>query len=94
MRELALLHHPGALRQAPVAYAVQWRRGTLPLDAWGRPTEDQAAVVSATWRYVGSGYQSAREAWLAAPASSRAREERRIGARRLVAETHAYSARP
>jgi hypothetical protein len=79
----------GALRQARVAYAIRWRRGgTLPLDAWGRPEEDdRAAVVIATWRYVGSGYQSTGEAWLAALAAARAREERRIAKEELRTTT-------
>jgi hypothetical protein len=66
----------GALRRARVAYAIRRRRGgTLPLDAWGRSEEDQgAAVVVATWRYVGSGYQSTGEAWLAAMAAAHARK--------------------
>jgi hypothetical protein len=73
----------GALRRARVAYAVRRRRGgTLPLEAWGRPEDDQAAVI-ATWRYVGSGYQSTGEAWLAALAAARAREERRIAKEEL-----------
>jgi hypothetical protein len=74
----------GALRRARVAYAIRRRRGgTLPLDAWGRPEGDQAAVVIATWRYVGAGYQSTGEAWLAALAAARAREERRIAKEEL-----------
>jgi hypothetical protein len=79
----------GALRRARVAYAIRRRRGgTLPLDAWGRPEEDdRAAVVIATWRYVGSGYQSTGEAWLAALAAARAREERRIAKEELRTTT-------
>jgi Replication initiator protein, pSAM2 len=74
----------GALRRARVAYAIRRRRGgTLPLDAWGRPEDDQAAVVIATWRYLGSGYQSTGEAWLAALAAARAREARRIAKEEL-----------
>jgi hypothetical protein len=80
----------GALRRARVAYAVRRRRGgTLPLDAWGRPEEDQAAAVVATWRYLGSGYQSTGEAWLAALAAARAREERRVAKEELRATTMA-----
>ena len=46
----------GALRRARVAYAIHRRRGdTLPLDAWGRPEDDQAVIVVASWSYVGSG---------------------------------------
>jgi hypothetical protein len=69
----------GALRRARVAYAIRRRRGdTLPLDAWGRPEDDQAVIVVASWSYIGLGYQTTGEAWLAASAAARAREERRI----------------
>jgi hypothetical protein len=69
----------GALRRARVAYAVRRRRGdTLPLEAWGRPEDDQAVIVAATWSYLGQGYQTTGEAWLAASTAARAREERRI----------------
>ena len=78
----------GALRRARAAYAIRRRRGhTLPLDAWGRPEEDQAVVVVASWSYVGSGYQSTGEAWLAASAAARAREERRIAREELRTRT-------
>jgi hypothetical protein len=74
----------GALRRARVAYAVRRRRGnTLPLDAWGRPEDDQAVIVVASWTYLGRGYQSTGEAWLAASAAARAREERRIAKEEL-----------
>jgi hypothetical protein len=74
----------GALRRARVAYAVRRRRGdTLSLDAWGQAEEDQAAIVVASWRYLGRGYQTTGEAWLAASAAARAREERRIAKEEL-----------
>jgi hypothetical protein len=80
----------GALRRARVAYAIRRRRGdAIPLDAWGRPEDDQAAVVIATWRYLGSGYQSTGEAWLAASAAARAREQRRIAKEELGTTTMA-----
>jgi hypothetical protein len=69
----------GALRRARVAYAIRRRRGdTVLLDAWGRPEDDQAVIVVASWSYLGSGYQTTGEAWLAASAAARAREGRRI----------------
>jgi hypothetical protein len=78
----------GALRRARVAYAIRRRRSrAIPLDAWGCPQEDQAAVVIATWRYLGSGYQSTGEAWLAASAAARAREQRRIAKEELRTTT-------
>jgi hypothetical protein len=78
----------GALRRARVAYAIRRRRDdTLPLDAWGRPEDDQAVIVVASWSYVGSGYQTTGEAWLAASAAARAREARRIAREELRART-------
>jgi hypothetical protein len=74
----------GALRRARVAYAIRRRRGnTVPLDAWGRPEDDQVVIVVASWRYLGCGYQSTGEAWLAASAAARAREARRIAKEEL-----------
>jgi hypothetical protein len=78
----------GALRRARVAYAIRRRRGdTLPLDAWGRPEDDQAVIVVALWTYLGCGYQSTGEAWLAASAAARAREARRVAKEELRAMT-------
>jgi hypothetical protein len=75
----------GALRRARVAYAIRRRRGdSLPLDAWGRPEDDQAVIVVASWSYVGSGYQTTGEAWLAASAAARAREARRVAKEELL----------
>ena len=74
----------GALRRARVTYAIRRRRGdTLPLDVWGRPEDDQAVMVLATWSYIGCGYQTTGEAWLAASAAARAREARRIAKEEL-----------
>ena len=74
----------GALRRARVAFAIRRRRGgNLPLDAWGRPEDDQAVLVVASWHYLGSGYQSTGEAWLAASAAARAREARRVAKEEL-----------
>jgi hypothetical protein len=80
----------GALRRARVAYASRRRRSdTLPLDAWAPAEDDQVAVVVASWRYLGSGYQSTGEAWLAASAAARAREARRIAREELRTTTRA-----
>jgi hypothetical protein len=74
----------GALRRARVAYAIRRRHSqSVPLDAWGRPEDDQAVIVVASWIYLGSGYKSTGEAWLAASAAARAREERRIAKEEL-----------
>jgi hypothetical protein len=80
----------GALRRAREAYAIRRRRGdTLPLDAWGQPEDDQAVIVVASWTYLGSGYQTTGEAWLAASAAARAREARRIAKEELRTTTRA-----
>jgi replication initiator protein RepSA len=78
----------GALRRSRVAYAIRRRRGdALPLDAWGRPEDDEAVIAMASWSYLGSGYQTTGEAWLAASAAARAREERRIAREELRTTT-------
>jgi len=77
----------GALRRARVTYAIRRRGDTLTLDAWGRPEDDQAVIVIASWSYLGSGYQTTGEAWLAASAAARAREERRIAKEELRTTT-------
>jgi hypothetical protein len=74
----------GALRRARVTFAIRRRSGgALPLDAWGRPEDDQAVIIVASWSYVGSGYQTTGEAWLASSAAARAREARRIAKEEL-----------
>jgi hypothetical protein len=78
----------GVLRRARVAYAIRRRRGhTLPLEAWGRPEDEQAVIVVTSWSYVGAGYQTTGEAWLAASAAARAREARRIAREELRTRT-------
>jgi hypothetical protein len=80
----------GALRRARVAYAIRRRRGdTLPLEAWAPAEDDPAVIVVASWHYLGSGYQSTGEAWLAASAAARAREARRIAKEELRSTTAA-----
>jgi replication initiator protein RepSA len=67
------------LRRARVAFAKRRRaRDGVPLDAWGRPEDDQAVVVVASWVYVGAGYATEGERWLALSAAARAREQRRV----------------
>jgi hypothetical protein len=76
----------GALRRARVAFAKRRRAGDgVPLDAWGRPEDDdQAVTVVASWVYVGSGYATEGERWLALSAAARARERRRIAWEQLT----------
>ena len=40
-------------------------------------------IVVASWQYVGHGYQSTGEAWLAASAAARAREARSVAKEEL-----------
>jgi hypothetical protein len=50
------------LRRARVIYVKRRRAGdSVPLDAWGRPEDDQAVIVVASWAYVGSGYETEGE---------------------------------
>jgi Replication initiator protein, pSAM2 len=76
------------LRRARVAFAKRRRaRDGIPLDARGRPEDDQAVIVVATWVYVGSGYETEGERWLALSAAARAREQRRIAREELTTTT-------
>jgi len=76
------------LRRARVAFAKRRRaKDGVPLDAWGRPEDDQAVIVVASWVYVGAGYQSEGERWLALSAAARAREHRRIAREELTTTT-------
>jgi hypothetical protein len=72
------------LRRARVQFAKRRRaRDGIPLDAWGRPEDDQAAVVITSWVFVGSGYETEGERWLALSAAARAREQRRVAREEL-----------
>jgi hypothetical protein len=73
-----------ALRRARVAFAKRRRaRDGIPLDAWGRPEDDQAVIVLATWSYVAAGYATEGERWLALSAAARAREQRQVAREEL-----------
>jgi hypothetical protein len=54
---------------------------------WARTEDDQAVIVVGSWAYLGSGYQTTEEAWLAASAAARAREARRIAREELRTTT-------
>jgi hypothetical protein len=72
------------LRRARVAFAKRRRaKDGVPLDAWGRPEDDQAVIVFASWVYVGAGYETEGERWLALSAAARAREQRRTAREEL-----------
>jgi hypothetical protein len=76
------------LRRARVQFAKRRRaRDGVPLDAWGRPEDDQFVVVVASWGYVGAGYETEGERWLALSAAARAREQRRIALEELTTTT-------
>jgi hypothetical protein len=67
------------LRRARVAFAKRRRaRDGIPLDAWGRPEDDQVVLVVASWVYVGAGYATEGERWLALSAAAHAREQRQV----------------
>jgi hypothetical protein len=67
------------LRRARVAFAKRRRaKDGIPLDAWGRPEDDDQVVIVASWAYVGAGYATEGERWLALSAAARAREQRRL----------------
>jgi hypothetical protein len=76
------------LRRARVQYAKRRRaKDGVPLDAWGRPEDDQAVIVVASWAYVGAGYETEGERWLALSAAARAREQRSIAREELTTTT-------
>jgi hypothetical protein len=78
----------GVLRRARVAFAKRRRAGDgVPLDAWGRPEGDDQVVIVASWVYVGKGYETEGERWLALSAAARAREHRRIAREELTTTT-------
>jgi hypothetical protein len=75
------------LRRSRVAFAKRRRaKDGVPLDAWGRPEDDQAVVVVASWVF-GAGYQTEGERWLALSAAAQAREQRRVAWEELRAMT-------
>jgi hypothetical protein len=72
------------LRRARVQFAKRRRtRDGVPLDAWDRPEDDQVVIVIASWVYVGSGYATEGERWLALSAAARAREQRQVAREEL-----------
>jgi hypothetical protein len=78
------------LRKARAEYAKRRRHGDgVPLDAWGRPEDDELVETIATWAYAGRGYRTQGEAWLALSAAARARERRRIAREELTTTTAA-----
>jgi hypothetical protein len=81
------------LRRARMQFAKRRRaKDGVPLDAWGRPEDDDQVVIIASWVYVGSGYETEGERWLALSAAARAREHRRIGWQELTTTTPSATA--
>jgi hypothetical protein len=81
------------LRRARVAFAKRRRaKDGVPLDAWGRAEDDQAVIVVASWVYVGAGFVTEGERWLALSAAARAREQRRIAREELTTTTRSAAA--
>jgi hypothetical protein len=81
------------LRWARIAFAKRRRaKDGVPLDAWGRPEDDDQVVIVASWVYVGSGYATEGERWLALSAAARAREQRRIAREELTTTTASAAA--
>ncbi len=77
-----------ALRRARVQFAKRRRaRHGIPLDAWGRPEDDDQVVIVASWVYVGAGYETEGERWLALSAAARARERRQVAREELTTTT-------
>ena len=76
----------GALRKVRRDYVRRQLLGDngVVLDAWGRPENDALVHVVKTWRCVGWGYRSHGEAWMAATAAARAREQREIAREELM----------
>ena len=63
------------LSRARVQFAKRRRaKDGVPLDAWGRPEDDDQVVIVASWVYAGSGYETEGQRWLALSAAARARE--------------------
>ena len=68
-----------ALRRARAAFAARRRLRQLAEPAgYSRRETAEAEAVMAAWRYLGSGYQTEGEAWLARSAAADAREQRRV----------------
>jgi Replication initiator protein, pSAM2 len=75
----------GALRRARAEHARAGRlAGVTELDAWRRPLDPEVVLEVNDWRYAGSGHRTIADAWLAASAAARAREQRCIAREELT----------
>jgi hypothetical protein len=55
----------------------------VPLDAWGRPEDHDKVTTHGIWRFVGCGYRTTGEAFLAMSAAARSRENKRLALEEL-----------
>jgi hypothetical protein len=68
----------GALRRARMEHARRRRFADgVPLDGFGRPEDEDQVVVEASWRFLGAGYRTTGEKWLALSSAAWARERKR-----------------
>jgi hypothetical protein len=74
----------GALRRVRREYARRGGKTGDVLDAWGRREDDDQVEGTSRWDYVGWGYRTIGEAYLASSAAARAREERRLAREELA----------
>jgi hypothetical protein len=80
----------GALRRVRQDFArKRHRREAGELDGelaedWGPPEDDDQVVRLAEWRYLGWGYRTRGEAYLAASVAARAQKERRVAKEELT----------
>jgi hypothetical protein len=71
----------GVLRRARAVFAARRHRSRhaeLSSQIRHESAGAKAVVILACWRYVGSGYLTEGEAWLARSAAADAREQRRV----------------
>ncbi len=71
-----------ALRRARLEWTVHRHRDAAKT-SWPAPDDDTTAVIG-DWRFLGVGYRTSGDAWLAESAAARAREERRVGREELT----------
>jgi hypothetical protein len=74
-----------ALRRARQDFQRVRAFGGQPLDAWGRPEDQQAADAVSSWTYQGRGYTTLADTWLARSLLENHREQRRIAREELTA---------
>jgi hypothetical protein len=71
------------LRRARHEHQLRQAHGGEPRDPWGRPASEGACVEERRWSFVGVGYRTLGDAWLAEMGAVRAREARRLAREEL-----------